>query len=144
MSKLLERLSDPKKSGVYRIAHDRDVSDALAGAACDLAKVALVPGKAGTLAAIAGALDFPEWFGANWDALEDCLTDLSWRKGAPRVFLFSGATPGDDFGILRDVLESAADYWRGRGEAFFAVFVDPGAALSLPALYKEKVRRPGA
>lgn len=143
MSKLLERLSDPKKSGVYRIAHDRDVRDALAGAACDLAKVSLVPGKSGTLAAIAGALDFPEWFGANWDALEDCLTDLSWRKGAPRVFLFSGATPGDDFGILRDVLESAADYWRGRGTAFFAVFVDPGAVLSLPALYKEKVRGPG-
>jgi hypothetical protein len=144
MSKLLERLSDPKKSGVYCIAHDRDVRDALSGAACDLATVALVPGKPGTLAAIAGALDFPEWFGANWDALEDCLTDLSWRKGAPRVFLFSGATPGDDFGILRDVLESAAEYWGGRGEAFFAVFVDPGAALSLPVLYKEKVRGPGA
>ena len=145
MSKLLERLSDPKKSGVYRVAHDRDVRDALSGAACDLVMVALVPGKSGTLAAIAAALDFPEWFGANWDALEDCLTDLSWRKGAPpRVFLFSGASPGDDFGILRDVLGAAADYWGGRGEAFFAVFVDPGATLSLPALYKEKVRGPGA
>ena len=145
MSKLLERLSDPKKSGVYRVAHDRDVRDALTGAACDLVMVALVPGKPGTLAASAAALDFPDWFGANWDALEDCLTDLSWRKGAPpRVFLFSGASPDDDFGILRDVLGAAADYWGGRGEAFFAVFVDPGATLSLPALYKEKVRGPGA
>ena len=119
MSKLLERLSDPKKSGVYRVAHDRDVRDALTGAACDLVMVALVPGKPGTLAAIAAALDFPDWFGANWDALEDCLTDLSWRKGAPpRVFLFSGASPDDDFGILRDVLGAVADYWGGRGEAY--------------------------
>ena len=45
MSKLLERLSDPKKSGVYRVAHDRDVRDALTGAACDLVMVALVPNR---------------------------------------------------------------------------------------------------
>ena len=143
MSKLLERLSDPKKSGVYRVSHQGDVLAALSGAKFDLVAVTLVEGKPGTLAAIAGALDFPDWFGANWDALEDCLTDLSWRKAAPRVLLFAGAVPGDDFGILRDVLESVAAYWSGRGTAFFAVFVDPAAALPLPPLYRERVRGPG-
>ncbi|HRG72048.1 MAG TPA: barstar family protein, partial [Thauera aminoaromatica] len=34
--------------------------------------------KAGVLARIATALHFQESFGHNWDALSDCLCDLSW------------------------------------------------------------------
>ena len=34
--------------------------------------------KAALLARFAAALHFPDWFGHNWDALSDCLTDLSW------------------------------------------------------------------
>lgn len=143
MSKLLERLSDPKKSGVYGVSSDRDIRDALAGTGHDLAAISLGSGKAAMLADTAKALGFPAWFGGNWDALEDCLTDLSWRSAGPRVFVFSGAVRGDDFGILRDVLESAAEYWAGRGKAFFAVFADPVRQLGLPALYKEKVRGAG-
>jgi hypothetical protein len=38
------------------------------------------PESAGELRhAIAEALDFPDWYGGTWDALLDCLTDLSWR-----------------------------------------------------------------
>jgi len=33
------------------------------------------------LAAIGHALDFPEYYGQNWDALEECLNDMSWRDG---------------------------------------------------------------
>lgn len=142
MSKLLQRLSDPAKSGVYRAARDRDIRDALSGSGHDLARIALAPGKDAMLAATARALAFPDWFGGNWDALEDCLCDLSWRKDAARVILFSNAAPGDDLGILQDVLAASAQYWRERGRVFFAVFIDPSAALALPALYREKGRRP--
>jgi hypothetical protein len=141
VSKLLERLSDPAKSGVYRVAHDRDVRDALSASAHDLVAVTLAPGKAAMLAAIARALAFPEWFGGNWDALEDCLADLSWRRAAARVILLADAAPGDDLGILQDVLAAAAGYWRERGQGFFAIFIDPAGKLALPALYKEKVKR---
>ena len=34
--------------------------------------------KAELLARIARTLRFPDWFGHNWDALADCLCDLSW------------------------------------------------------------------
>lgn len=34
--------------------------------------------KAALLDEIASALAFPDWFGRNWDALDDCLGDLSW------------------------------------------------------------------
>jgi RNAse (barnase) inhibitor barstar len=84
---------------------------------------------------IAAALEFPDWFGENWDALEDCLSDLSWRKAAGHVLVFEKAVVGDDFGVLVDVLRSAAEYWAGRGTPFFAVFVDLAALPSLPDLF---------
>jgi hypothetical protein len=36
----------------------------------------------------ASLLAFPEWFGRNWDALADCLADLSWLAGAGHVLLW--------------------------------------------------------
>lgn len=138
MSKLLERLSDPAKSGVYRASHDGDIRDALSAGGHDLATVTLAPGKDAMLASIAASLDFPGWFGGNWDALEDCFTDLSWRKGDKHVFLFLHPSAGDDLGILLDVLASAAEFWRERERVFFAVLVDPAHLLKVPDLYMEK------
>ncbi len=138
MSKLRARLTDPERSGAYRVAHDRDIRDALADGGVDLVAIALGKGKDVILTAVARSLGFPEWFGGNWDALEDSLTDLSWREDSPRVLLFSGAVAGDDFGILVDILTSAAEYWRDRERPFFAVFIDPAGKLALPVLYREK------
>lgn len=138
MSKLRARLSDPAKSGVYRTRHERDILDALKGCAHGVASISLGAGKEGMISSIARALGFPKWFGENWDALEDCLTDLSWREGEGQVLLFSQATPGDDLGILVDVLGSAGEFWRETKQPFFAVFVDPEGKLPLPVLYKEK------
>jgi hypothetical protein len=138
MSKLLQRLSDAAKSGVYRAPHGRDVSHALRGSALRLARIDLdgVAGRDGLLAGVAAALDFPDWFGGNWDALEDCLADLSWSKAAGHVLLFERAAglPADERGVLVDVLASAAASWKERGRPFFAVFLD--GAGTLPELYK--------
>jgi len=86
---------------------------------------------------LAGALDFPDWFGGNWDALEDCLTDLSWREAGGHVLLFERPKPGDELGILIDVLRSSAEFWAGRGRPFFAVFIDPARKLALPDLFRQ-------
>jgi len=82
--------------------------------------------------AIARALQFPAWFGGNWDALEDCLGDLSWRK-PPYRLVFTNFTPGDELGILIDILVSTAQFWAEQGESFVAVFVDPERKLDLAA-----------
>lgn len=141
MSKLLKRLSDAGKSGVYRVGHDHAIREVLTGSAHQVATVELAKGKDAMIASIADALGFPAWFGGNWDALEDCLTDLSWHPAAAaRVILFMNPQPGDDFGILLDVLQSVAEFWRGRGQPFFSVFVDPEGMLALPALHAEKSR----
>ena len=108
-----------KRSGVYR-------SDVPAeGVQIDLGDK--------PIEAIARALGFPGWFGGNWDALEDCLCDLSWRQAQDGwVLAFQNVAAGEDFGVLVDILAAAAEYWRDRGKPFVAVFVDPQRRLALP------------
>lgn len=140
MGKLLHRLSDASRSGVYRAPHARDIEVALRGSALGLARIdcAGVAGKEALLERIARSLAFPDWFGRNWDALEDCLSDLSWSQAKGHVLVFEGAAalPADDFGILLEVLAAAAASRAQRGRPFFAVFVDSAAAL--PVLYNRK------
>lgn len=135
MSKLLARLRDPARSGVYRASAARAIEEATRASGLD---VALIDAAAGDLfAAMARALRFPDWFGANWDALEDCLSDLSWREGDGYVLVLQRAPTGEALGTLIDVLRSAAQYWAERGRPFFAVFIDPERKLPLPDLYRE-------
>jgi len=133
MSKLLQRLRDPKRSGVYRASEARAVVDAAAGSSLD---VVTIDAGRNPLEKIARALAFPQWFGGNWDALEDSLGDLSWRPGEGHVLLFS-AYPQGEGPLLIDVLRSSAEYWAKRGKPFFAVFVDPARELPLPDLYRD-------
>ncbi|MGH8692277.1 MAG: barstar family protein [Burkholderiales bacterium] len=135
MGKLIDRLKDPKRSGVYRAARADEVLDAVKGSKLLLARVAFAD-KAALLQNIAKALDFPDWFGGNWDALEDCLTDLSWRDAPGYVLLFDETKASDERGVLIDVLGSSAEFWAGRGKPFFAVFIDAQRALPLPELFR--------
>jgi len=142
MSKLLARLKDASRSGVYRARSDEVVLEVARASGLRLADLPLggVTGKEELLRRFAKALEFPQWFGGNWDALEDCLSDLSWQRADGWVILlreFDGVQ-GDDLGVLVDVLASAAEFWAGRGKLFFAVFIDPSRSLGLPDLYREK------
>lgn len=140
MSKLLQRLSDTTRSGVYRTTRVDEIQEAVRGSALKLAGVDLtgVSGKDALLARIAQALSFPASFGGNWDALEDCLGDLSWLPAGGYVLLFENlaSLPLDERGILIDILESAAASWRDRKRSFIAVLVDGGAPL--PDLYNSR------
>ncbi|UGY90624.1 barstar family protein [Streptomyces gobiensis] len=76
--------------------------------------------KAAFLDRCARALALPDWFGHNWDALADSLTDLSWW-GEPRGYLlvtrdwdgFEQAAPGDAT-TAAEVLAAASGYWSAR------------------------------
>lgn len=140
MGKLLQRLSDATRSGVYRVSRPDEVLDATKGSRLQVTRIALarVRDKAELLASVSAALRFPAWFGANWDALEDCLTDLSWLEAAGYVLLIE--QPADlateDFAVFTDVLGAAAAHWAASGQPFFAVFVD--GPQHLPPLWREK------
>lgn len=136
MGKLLERLKDPVRSGVYRVERVDEVLDATKGSKLQLARISHAE-KSELMKNIANALEFSDWFGHNWDALEDCLTDLSWRDASGYVLLFENAKRGDELGVLIDILRSSAEWWAGRGKPFFAVFVDPTRSLDLPELFRK-------
>lgn len=139
MSKLTARLTDPSRSGVYRASRPDVVEEAVRGSRLTFARIALESArtKDALLKAIARELAFPAWFGDNWDALEDCLTDL---EGDGHVLLFTGAEglPAEERGILLEVLDSAASFHGAHAKPFFAVFVDPARALPLADLYTER------
>ncbi|MBU7599753.1 barstar family protein [Streptomyces sp. P38-E01] len=75
----------------------------------------------------ATGLDLPEWFGRNWDALADCLTDLSWW-GEPAGHLvvangwrgFESAAPADA-ATAEEILAAAASFWSARSTPFTAL-----------------------
>ena len=118
-------------SGVYRTDRPEAVLEAARARRLEVAPI-VASEKSELLSEIARALGFPGWFGGNWDALGDCLCDLSWREAEGYVLLFENVRPGGDFGVLADILASAAEYWADRGRTFLAVFVDPQRRLALP------------
>ena len=134
MGKLIDRLQDAARSAVYRAARADEVLDAARGSELVVARIRFAD-KERLLKNLADALRFPKWFGQNWDALEDCLSDL---PGKGYVLLFDQAKAGDDLGVLIDVLRSSAGSWAARGKPFFAVFIDPARSLPLPDLFTEK------
>ncbi|WP_343241836.1 MULTISPECIES: barstar family protein [unclassified Streptomyces] len=66
----------------------------------------------------ARSLSLPEYFGRNWDALADCLTDLSWCPAATRRRLrvtgwqeYAAASPRE-WRIVTQILRDASDFWQ--------------------------------
>jgi hypothetical protein len=135
MGKLLERLKDASRSGVYRVRLDAPVLEAVGEGGLSAVKVALqgAATKADVLKRIAATLKFPDWFGGNWDAFEDCLTEV---HGYLLFYGYQGIL-ADDLSVLLDVLASSAEFHAAQGEPFFAIFVDPQRSLGIEDLFRE-------
>lgn len=137
-------LREAGRSGVYH-APGKDLADLLAAAEdagmavfrIDLADTA---DKGDFFNRLATTLRFPDWFGRNWDALADCLGDLSWLPAEGYLILFEHcdgfrASHGGDFATALQVLASACEAWCEEGVPFW-VLVDMHAdgIADLPGL----------
>jgi RNAse (barnase) inhibitor barstar len=74
-------------------------------------------------------LEFPKYFGFNWDAFYDCITDMSWVN-ADNGFLivyqnahhFRIAQP-DDWQQANAILLDAVEYWNKQGTLMMIAFL---------------------
>lgn len=105
-------------------------TEALARAGVRVAEVDAsgITGKQALMAALSEALSLPDWFGNNWDALDECLRDLGWLEQKGHVLVM---THGEDLwkrdpelaGMLVRSWLDAGGAWADRGAPFHLVFV---------------------
>ena len=75
--------------------------------------------REGLFAEFARALSFPDYFGHNWDALEECLADLEWLPARGYVVIVTDAEQiltkdDEDYPTFIDILNDAGESWSGR------------------------------
>lgn len=127
MNPLANRLQDVKESGLYMVTCELDdVRKAAKDAGYVLFDIDLtgIHSKSEFLATIAEKIDAPEWFGKNWDALADALSDLSWKNAPGYVMLLVNSNENfnllaNDHDVARDILETTAEYWKSQGKPFW-------------------------
>lgn len=82
--------------------------------------------KATFLAASAAAMQFPSYFGHNWDAFEECVNDLAWVPASGYLLLydavarFATAQPAE-WATARAILAGAAARWQARGTPMYVL-----------------------
>jgi hypothetical protein len=126
----LQRLIESHTGGVFR-SHatlSDQVLESVTKKSMRIVPVRLVAArdKNAFLNAIAKALQFPDYFGHNWDAFYDCLLDLKHGDGAGTLLVlreasgFARAEP-EEFAAATATLEDAADYWKSENRLLLTI-----------------------
>ena len=131
-----DALPHADRSGINRIPSSsteslKEAADTL-GFACFQIHLGEARAQPAMLKLLGRALGFPSWYGANLDALYDCLTDFSWHEAPGYVLILAGAPHqfGKPFVRIEQVFNDAIDAWRERGIPFW-IFLDSSVAEPL-------------
>jgi hypothetical protein len=123
-------------SGIYLVDEEERARLLGGGALPADVRLAVLDGAAaasrtGFFAEAARALSLPAYFGHNWDALYDCLTDPSWLPGSGCVILYDGfgglarAEP-EQWQSGLTVLHEACAFWRPLDRRLVVLLSGPG------------------
>lgn len=121
-------LTDPAAAGIYRVPTRLSVAVVTRRISSTDTRLALLSGNAITdkgmlLRVAADVLAFPPYFGRNWDAFADCLTDLSWLPAAGHAILYNNPArlirqSPQDWATAVEIFGAAAERWRVAGVPF--------------------------
>jgi RNAse (barnase) inhibitor barstar len=131
MERMTKQLADTNRCGVYQLVRKpEDVERAGTDAGLTVLRLDIgdVGSKEDFLAHIAEKLEFPDWFGNNWDALNDCLTDLT-ETGYVLIFENCenfAAKHKREFESAIAVFLAAAEYWKSQGHPFWVLIQASG------------------
>jgi hypothetical protein len=127
MNALSVRLQDLTEAGFYRLncplKELREAAAQLCFAVME-ADLKAVHDKNGFLEAVASAIQAPDGFGNNWDALADTLGDLSWQSAKGYVLLLRNGgeecgLPAADLGVATEILTATVSFWETQGKPFW-------------------------
>jgi RNAse (barnase) inhibitor barstar len=127
MSEIAKNLTAAAACGVYHLGcepYEIEREAREAGLAFAKMDIGHVHHKEELTGHFATAMSFPAHFGRNWDALRDCLGDLSWMPADGYVVVLEkskhfGAGHRHDFDTALEVFKGVCDEWRGRGKPFW-------------------------
>lgn len=132
MKKLTDILADKRAAGVL-VSTDESAAPGLQELAVAhgmmpfLIDGTTVDSKEQFLTVMAEALSFPDYFGMNWDAFEDCLTDMSAHEDAGGYLIvydgiqtFAEEDP-ENFDTAVEILKDAASFWTDQGKRMIVV-----------------------
>jgi RNAse (barnase) inhibitor barstar len=142
--KAIETVLEEGRGGVYYLpAHKaaKDVQKLATGAGLSFFHVdgKNIARKEQLMNAVATALHFPKHFGNNWDALEECLTDLEWIDGDGYVIYYDHidallAAHPDQFETLVEILRDSVASWKDDGETMVVFLSGSKAPEGVPKL----------
>lgn len=102
-----------------------------------MVNIAAVNNKSDLMTQLKAGFDFPDYFGHNWDALEDCLTDLSWVS-EQEIWLIHGTKLDLEDAELETylaILRDAGAHWQQHDAHNFTVILPSDLESKLPELY---------
>lgn len=122
-------LFTPESGHIIHVFRSRDVTSVIQESAKRLGyQVFHVAGSAvrdkdTLLNALSQTMSFPDYFGHNWDSLEECLKDLQWLPSPGYVILFEEVdrlmdTSPETFATFLEIVIAAAKQWASFHVAF--------------------------
>lgn len=91
---------------------------------------------------VASALHFPSHFGDNWDALEECLTDMEWVDAPGYLIYYDHIDPlltahADHFATFIEICRDAVGSWKEDGTPMVVLLSGTQAPKGVAKLKEE-------